>query len=86
MNLNKQLLGVLLVVLLGSCASPKNIIYKMGYKALSDRNEEAPLREFLQQVADHTDFKAWYFGHFHKDCKIADSYFCLYDILSLIQR
>lgn len=65
--------------------APQNIVSKMGYKDLPGRNEEAPLREFLQQVADHTDFKAWYFGHFHKDCKIADSYFCLYDILSLAQ-
>ena len=66
--------------------APQNIISKMGYKDLPDHNEEAPLREFLQQIPDLTDFKAWYFGHFHKDCKIADSFFCLYDILSLIQR
>ena len=65
--------------------APQNIISKMGYKDLPGHNEEVPLREFLQQVADHTDFKAWYFGHFHKDCKIADSFFCLYDILSLAQ-
>ena len=54
--------------------APQNIVSQMGYKDLPGRNEEAPLREFLQQVADHTDFKAWYFGHFHKDCKIADSF------------
>lgn len=66
--------------------APQNIISKMGYKDLPGHNEEAPLREFLQQIADLTDFKAWYFGHFHKDCKIADPFFCLYDILSLIQR
>lgn len=54
--------------------APQNIVSQMGYKDLPGHNEEAPLREFLQQVADLTDFKAWYFGHFHKDCKIADSF------------
>ena len=40
MNLNKQLLGVLLVVLLGSCASPKNIIYMQDVEPFRQGNIE----------------------------------------------
>ena len=37
----------------------------MGYGEMSD--DEVELRQYLQRVADNTEFKAWYFGHFHED-------------------
>lgn len=41
--------------------------------------EERDLRQYLQRVADHTEFSAWYFGHFHIDESADDTYYCLYD-------
>lgn len=35
---------------------------QMGYGEMSD--QEAELRQYLQRVADNTEFTAWYFGHF----------------------
>ena len=37
------------------------------------------LRQYLQRVADNTDFKVWYFGHFHEDTEVEDMFYCLYD-------
>lgn len=56
---------------------PKEIVAEMGYVELSD--EEVELRQFLQRVADNTDFTAWYFGHFHEDAEVEEIFFCLYD-------
>lgn len=56
---------------------PREIVSAMGYGDLSD--EEAGLRQFLQRIADNTDFTAWYFGHFHEDTEVEDQFFCLYD-------
>ncbi len=49
----------------------------MGYGELSD--DEAALRQYLQRVADNTDFTAWYFGYFHEDAEVEDMFFCLYE-------
>lgn len=46
----------------------------MGYGELSD--DEVALRQYLQRVADNTEFMAWYFGHFHEDTEV---FFCLYE-------
>ena len=37
------------------------------------------LRRYLQQVADNTSFTAWYFGHFHTDENLDDTFYCIYD-------
>ena len=37
------------------------------------------LRRYLQQVADNTSFTAWYFGHFHIDENLDDTFYCIYD-------
>ena len=52
-------------------------VASMGYGELS--NHEVELRQYLQRVAEFTDFTAWYFGHFHEDLKIEKRFFCLYD-------
>lgn len=56
---------------------PREIAASMGYGELSD--DEVELRQYLQRVADNTDFTAWYFGHFHEDAEVEDMFFCLYD-------
>lgn len=48
----------------------------MGVEPVEDGLE---LGRYLQSVADHTEFRAWYFGHFHEDTEIDDTFFCLYD-------
>lgn len=60
-----------------SHTGPREIVAAMGYGEASEGETE--LRQFLQRVADNTDFDAWYFGHFHEDTEIEDVFFCLYD-------
>lgn len=43
------------------------------------RKNELKLRKYLQEVANNTEFKYWYFGHWHDDRRIDDKYFCLLD-------
>ena len=57
--------------------APGEIAAQMGYGELSD--EDAELRQFLQRVADNTDFTAWYFGHFHEDTEVGERFYCMYD-------
>ena len=57
--------------------APAEIIDSMGYYAESDEEDE--LRQYLQRVAENTEFRAWYFGHFHEDSFTEDKFFCLYD-------
>lgn len=42
-------------------------------------DDEVELRQYLQRVADNTDFTAWYFGHFHEDTEVEGMFYCLYD-------
>ena len=56
---------------------PREVVAAMGYGDFSD--EEIALRQFFQRVADNTEFNAWYFGHFHEDTEVEDTFFCLYD-------
>ena len=60
-----------------SHTAPTDVAAEMCYGEMSDG--EIELRRFLQRVADNTDFKAWYFGHFHEDTEIEDTFFCLFD-------
>ncbi|MCD7800805.1 MAG: metallophosphoesterase [Ruminococcus sp.] len=58
-------------------SAPREIVAYIGYGELSD--DEIELRQYLQRVADNTEFTAWYFGHFHEDTNVEDMFFCLYD-------
>lgn len=42
-------------------------------------DDELELRQYLQRVSEWTEFSAWYFGHFHVDESVDDTYYCLYD-------
>lgn len=61
---------------------PREVVAAMGYGELSDG--EVELRQYLQRVADNTEFTAWYFGHFHEDAEIEDMFYCLYDELVVL--
>jgi predicted phosphohydrolase len=39
---------------------------------------ELSLRKYFHEVADKTEFKHWYFGHFHVDMMFGDQYQALY--------
>lgn len=60
-----------------SHTAPYDVAAAMNYG--SEYEEEEPIRTYLQQVADNTSFKAWYFGHFHDDDSLDDTYYCVYD-------
>lgn len=58
-------------------SGPREVVAAMGYGEMSD--DEVELRQYLQRIADNTDFTAWYFGHFHEDTEVEDMFYCLYD-------
>lgn len=58
-------------------SGPREVVAAMGYGEMSD--DEVELRQYLQRVADNTDFTAWYFGHFHEDTEVEKMFYCLYD-------
>lgn len=64
-------------------SGPREVIAAIGYGELSDC--EVELQQYLQRVADNTEFKAWYFGHFHEDTEVEDMFFCLYDEMVVIE-
>ena len=39
---------------------------------------EEKLQDYLQEISENTEFKKWYFGHWHMDCEI-DKYVGVYD-------
>lgn len=63
--------------------APREVAAAMGYGELSD--EEVTLRNYLHQVAENTEFEAWYFGHFHEDADVEDTFYCLYDTLRVVE-
>ena len=65
-----------------SHTGPRDVVAAMGYGELSD--DEVELRQYLQRVADNTEFIAWYFGHFHEDAEVEDTFFCLYDEMVIL--
>lgn len=68
-----------------SHTAPREVAAAIGYGELSD--DEVELRQFLQRVADETEFTAWYFGHFHEDTDVEGQFFCLYEeIVELEQK
>lgn len=58
-------------------SGPYEVLANTRYGNYADDEEE--FRRYLQKVADNVEFKAWYFGHFHEDIEMADTFFCLYD-------
>lgn len=47
-----------------------------GVFNLPERNR---LTQFLGEIAQRCDFKYWFFGHYHRDIKIGDRFFLLYE-------
>ena len=63
--------------------APRDVAAAMGHGELSD--DEVELRQFLQRVADETEFQKWYFGHFHEDTEVEDVFVCLYDEIAELE-
>jgi hypothetical protein len=66
-----------------SHTGPREVVSAMGFG--EHHEEETELKRFLQQVAEHTEFNAWYFGHLHEDMEVEDMFFCLYDTIVEIE-
>ena len=65
-----------------SHSGPLDVVNELLTVELAE--QEKPLCKYLQIISENTNFKAWYFGHFHKDVVIKDKFFCLYeDIVKL---
>ena len=62
---------------------PMHVFNEMGYDDIGGM--EMRLREYLEQVAEETEFSEWYFGHFHEDLTIFDRYYCLYNAIVVIE-
>lgn len=58
-------------------AGPREVVAEIGYGELSD--DERELTQYFQRIADNAEFEMWYFGHYHFDTEIEDSFRCLYD-------
>ena len=54
---------------------PTDIAHQLVYNVYEG---EEPLQEYLQSVAEKTDFDEWYFGHWHMDEDI-DRFHCLWN-------
>lgn len=63
--------------------APREVIYELGFDD-SYYEDEAELRHYLQEIAETVDFKAWFFGHFHEDESVDDTFHCLfYEIIKI---
>lgn len=60
-----------------SHTGPREVAADIGYGEMSD--DEIELRQYLQRVADSTDFIGWYFGHFHEDTDVENMFYCCYE-------
>lgn len=56
-----------------SHCAPTGIHWLMGCDSPNDATN------FLQQIAEKTEFKRWYFGHYHEDRNINPQFSLLYD-------
>ncbi len=54
----------------------------MGIKNIA--LEEAPLTDFLKWVEEKTEYKRWYFGHFHIDMELWKNQIAVLDDIRVI--
>lgn len=57
---------------------PIGIFYLLGYAAYPGR-EVNPLQSYLQEIAEKTKFKKWFFGHHHVNMNVTDQFIALFD-------
>lgn len=57
--------------------APCKIVEKMGFGKPGIFSGGQELQNYLQDIVSQTEFKALYFGHFHKDVAFDDKYFGL---------
>ena len=63
--------------------APREVAAAMGFGEMSD--DEIELRRYLQQIADEADYESWFFGHFHEDEVIEDTFYAMYDEIVVIR-
>ena len=63
----------------------RNNVPEGWYMKAKDAVEEIPFQKYLQGIMDTTEFKNWFFGHFHHDIELAGGKArCLYqDVLEV---
>jgi hypothetical protein len=60
--------------------APSNIVKRLSNKIIDDE-----LSKYLQEITEKTQFKKWYFGHYHVDKIIENKYYALYQQKLLLQ-
>ncbi len=64
--------------------APREVAAALGYG--EDILDETALRRYLQQIADHAEYKMWFFGHFHEDEEIEEVFRALYQDVVVIDQ
>ena len=62
--------------------SPREVAAALGFG--EDSADEAALRRYLQQIADEAEYKRWFFGHFHEDEVIEETFVAMYDVIVVL--
>ena len=52
--------------------------YRIAYKISNGRFEPDKLTEYFDMVDGTTDFRYWFFGHYHDDMQYSEKYILLY--------
>ena len=63
-------------------SAPREVAAALGYG--EESVEEIALRRYLQQIADETEFRKWFFGHFHEDEIIEEVFVAMYEEIMVI--
>ena len=66
-------------MLTASTKCPARREFRGSRKKFRHGKSTKELRQYLQRVADETEFQKWYFGHFHEDAEVEEVFVCLYD-------
>lgn len=64
--------------------APIEIVKRMGFNKPTRFSGGEELMNFLQEVIEKTEFKSYYFGHFHKDIEFDNKFFGLMDEIVIL--
>jgi len=51
--------------------APYDVVAELGVEML---DEEKQFQQYLQRIADNTDFQEWFFGHYHENIEIDNGF------------
>lgn len=63
-------------------SAPREVAAALGYG--EESTDEIALRKYLQQIADEAEYNMWFFGHFHEDEVIEDTFCAMLDEIIVI--